>query len=375
MPSIRAVLVVLVVCCAALGGYAAVYGPPAWLAAWMPGGGEQGREEERPPTRVVLGEASEADVTITAEAVGDVIARDAVTLSARVTGRLIEILFTDGQRVEKGQILARIDPGEANADVKAAEARAEELRQSVERASELATKGAGPRAVADDRQQQLEAAESNVQSAREVLDDYNVRAPFAGRLGLRDISVGALVQPGTPIATLDTIDPIEVRFALPERYLGQIRPDAPVEVNTPAFPDEGFKGKVLAVGTRVDPALRTVDVEASIPNPDGRILPGMLMNVMVSLGLREDAVVVPSLAVRLQGATHFVFTIEQGKAKRLDVEIGQRDPERVEVVKGLKSGDKVVVEGPQDLNSGQSVQEAKEGEGEERPTEAATSAG
>ena len=336
------------------------YGVPPGLP--FAGGEQEAKDRERPPTPVVLAQAQSATITLTAESVGDVVARDAVTVSPKVTGRVTEVLFSDGERVETNQILVRLDPAEAMAAVEAAEARASELRQGLDRAEELAESGAGPQATADDRQQQVEGAESQVASARERLEDYNIRAPFAGRLGLRNISVGALVQPGAEIATLDTIDPIEVRFAVPERFLGQIKPDAPVAVATPAFPGEQFTGEVLAIGNRVDPALRTVNIEAEVPNPDGRLLPGMLMNVTVDLGTREDAVVVPPLAVRLQGANHFVFTIENNKAKRIDVEVGQRDPDKVEIVKGLEVGTAVVVQAPQDLNSGQAIQEAREGE-------------
>ncbi len=332
----------LLVAIGGLGASAYVAGWPAPVAAILPGApaeAKEGEEErEEPPKKVVLAEAGRADIALTLEAVGDTVARESVTVTARVSGRVQEIAFTDGQDVDEGDILVRLDPADAEDQVRVAEAAADEARQAFGRAAQLAEDGTGPRAVANDLQRQAEAAEAQVASARERLDDYNIRAPFAGRLGLRNISLGALIQPGGEVALLDAVDPIEIRFTVPERYLGQIRMGAPVEAASVAFPDERFRGEVTAIASRVDPALRTVTIEASVPNADEKLLPGMLMNVTVETGQREDAVVVPPLAVQIEGASHFVFADGDGKAERVEVRVGQRDADRVEIVEGLEAG-------------------------------------
>ncbi|RIX98452.1 efflux RND transporter periplasmic adaptor subunit [Aureimonas flava] len=364
----------------AAGGLAAtsyVYGWPAPLAAILPGAGERDEETEdaEPPTPVVLAEAGLADIALTLEAVGDTVARESVTVTARVSGRVETIAFTDGQDVAEGDILVRLDPADAQDQVRVAEAAAEEARQAFGRAARLAEDGTGPRAVANDLQRQAEAAEAEVASARERLDDYNIRAPFAGRLGLRNISLGALIQPGGEVAVLDAVDPIEIRFTVPERYLGEIRMGAPMEAASVAFPDERFRGEVTAIATRVDPALRTVLVEASVPNGEEKLLPGMLMNVTLETGQREDAVTVPPIAVQIEGANHFVFAETEGRAERVEVRVGQRDADRVEIVEGLEAGRRVVVEGFQDLASGQAIEPRDRSEGDPPPARDGPEAG
>ncbi|WP_061933693.1 efflux RND transporter periplasmic adaptor subunit [Aureimonas sp. AU22] len=360
-----------------LGAMAYLTGWPAPVAAMLPGSGEKTEEAsaEEPPTPVVLAEAGLADIALTLESVGDTVARESVTVTARVSGRVTEIAFTDGQDVAEGDILVRLDPADAQDQVRVAEAAAEEARQAFGRASQLAQDGTGPRAVANDLQRQAEAADAEVASARERLDDYNIRAPFAGRLGLRNISLGTLIQPGGEVALLDAVDPIEIRFTVPERYLGQIRMGAPIEAASVAFPDEPFRGEVTAIASRVDPALRTVTIEASVPNGDEKLLPGMLMNVTLQTGQREDAVTVPPLAVQIEGANHFVFAEEDGKAERIEVRVGQRDADRVEIVDGLEAGRRVVVEGFQDLTSGQAIEVKDEAEGDTPPARDGPEAG
>ncbi|WP_279482836.1 efflux RND transporter periplasmic adaptor subunit [Aureimonas sp. SK2] len=367
MRPIPTAFAVLLIAAGGLGASSYLYGWPTPLAAILPGaaaeaGADEAREE--PPTPVVLAEATLADIALTLEAVGDAVARESVTVTARVSGRVQEIAFTDGQDVNEGDILVRLDPADAEDQVRVAEAAADEARQAFGRAARLAEDGTGPRAVANDLQRQAEAAEAQVASARERLDDYNIRAPFAGRLGLRNISLGALIQPGGEVALLDAVDPIEIRFTVPERYLGQVRMGAPVEAASVAFPDERFRGEVTAIASRVDPALRTVTIEASVPNADEKLLPGMLMNVTLEVGQREDAVTVPPLAVQIEGADHFVFAEDDGKAERVAVRVGQRDPDRLEIVEGLEAGRRVVIEGFQDLTSGQAIEvkDAQEGE-------------
>ncbi|WP_416357380.1 efflux RND transporter periplasmic adaptor subunit [Aureimonas phyllosphaerae] len=369
MKPLSTAFAVLLVAAGGLAATAYGFGWPEPVAALLPGATAEAEAEEReePPTPVVLAKAGLADIALTLEAVGDTVARESVTVSARVSGRVQEIAFTDGQDVAEGDILVRLDPADAEDQVRVAEAAADEARQAFGRAAQLAQDGTGPRAVANDLQRQAEAAEAEVASARERLDDYNIRAPFAGRLGLRNISLGALIQPGAEVALLDAVDPIEIRFTVPERYLGQIRMGAPIEATSVAFSDERFRGEVTAIASRVDPALRTVMIEASVPNGDEKLLPGMLMNVTVETGQREDAVVVPPLAVQVEGANHFVFAANDGKAERVEVRVGQRDADQVELLEGLEAGRQVVVEGFQDLTSGQAIEPKDAGEGDTPP--------
>jgi membrane fusion protein (multidrug efflux system) len=239
--------------------------------------------------------------------------------------------------------------------VAALQAQAAETRQALERAEYLLGRGSGARAPVEDARRRLQGEEARIDAASRRLEDTIIRAPFDGRIGLRDLSVGALVEPGTEIATLDAVSPMAVRFTVPEQQLGEIRLDAEVEARTAAFEADRFTGRVRALGSRVDPALRTIEVEAQIANEGGRLRPGMLMTVTVATRTVPDAVVVPPLAVQVRGEQHFVYRVVEGKAQRAPVRIGGREPERVQIEEGLKAGDEIVVGGVQNVTEGQPV--------------------
>ncbi len=348
-------LIVLALGAAGAGGW-------GWREGWFAGlapsggpGGGQAARQERPPPAVVLARAETAEVVRTLEALGTARAAESVVLTAKVAGRIVAIGFEQGASVKKGAVLVRLESQEIEAEIAALEAEAAETRQALERAETLLTRGAGARAPVDDNRRRLQAAEARIAAGRRRLDDTVVRAPFDGRVGLRDLSVGALVAPGTEIATLDTIASMTVRFNIPEQRLGEIQPGARIEARTAAYADETFIGEVRAIGSRVDPALRTIEIEARLANRDGRLRPGMLLDVTVATRTVTDAVVVPPLAVQVRGDEHFVYRVADGKAQRAPIRIGQREPERVQIEEGLKAGDEVVVGGVQAVTEGQPV--------------------
>ncbi|WP_135468491.1 efflux RND transporter periplasmic adaptor subunit [Crenalkalicoccus roseus] len=329
-----------------------------WLRA-EEGAGEEARQ--RPPARVVLAEAEAARLVRTVDAIGTLVATDSVMLTARIPGRIAEILFEQGQRVEAGQVLIRLEPEEAWAELLAAEAEAAEIRQQLARAERLAGEGFGPRAEMEDLRHRLEAARARIALARLRYNETAILAPFAGRVGLHRVSPGALVQPGTELVALDAVDPIALRFAVPEQQAPRIGEGATVWARSPALPGGEVKARLSAIDTRVDPRLRTVMMEARLPNPEGRLRPGMLLNVRIAAEVVEDAVVVPPMAVLMTGPVHFVFRVPPGaeRAERVEVRIGERRPERVEVLAGLAPGDRVVVEGHQALSDGDPVVELR----------------
>lgn len=310
---------------------------------------------ERPPTPVVLAEARREEVLRRIEAVGTVAAVDSVTVATETGGRIVGIGFEQGQRVAQGDILARLDSREEESALVAARAEAAEVGQAVDRGEELLRTGNTPRATVEDARRREQAALARVRSAEVRLAYTLIRAPFDGRVGLRRASAGAVVQPGTPLTTLDAVDPIALRFAVPEAEMGRLRPGAPVEATGPAFPGRRFEGRVHALDGRVDPATRTLEVEARLPNPEGELRPGMLMNLRVTAERVAEAVTVPPRAVQLRGATHFVYRERDGKAERAEVRIGAREAERMEILEGIAPGDRVVVEGGDQLGDGQPI--------------------
>jgi membrane fusion protein (multidrug efflux system) len=348
----KGLLVVLVLVLAGGGGY--------WWFMLRPGG-EERKAQGRPPPAVVLAAAETATVTRTIEAIGSARADESVVLTAKAAGRITAIEFDQGAPVRKDDVLVRLEGSEIQAEIEALKAEAGEIRQTLERAEYLLSRGSGARAPVEDARRRLQGAQARIDAATRRLEDTIIRAPFDGRIGLRDISVGALVEPGREIAVLDTVSPMSVRFTVPEQQIGRIEPGARIEARTSAFPDERFEGEVQALGSRVDPALRTIEVDARLPNPDGRLRPGMLLTVTLATDVVRDAVVVPPLAVQVRGEQHFVYKVVDGKAQRAEVRLGQREPERVQIEEGLAAGDQIVVGGMQSVNDGQPVRVTEPG--------------
>jgi membrane fusion protein (multidrug efflux system) len=314
---------------------------------------------ERPPARIVTAHAETARLVREIRAIGSVVATSSVLLAAEITGRVVDLPFEEGSLVAQGQPLVLLDPGPIEADARAAEAQAAEIAQQVERSSQLAARGFSPRGDLEDARRQLDAARARAAAARARLEQTRIVAPFTGRVGLREVSIGALVQPGTPLVPLDAVDPINLRFAVPEQEAARIEPGAAVRASSASFPGRRFEGEVRVLATRVDPALRTVTIEARLPNPDGALKPGMLLDVAVAAEVVEEAVTVPARAVQLRGPNHFVFVVEGERARRVPVTIGQRMPERIEIRDGLDPGAQVVVEGVQGLEDGSRVARAE----------------
>jgi membrane fusion protein (multidrug efflux system) len=332
------------------------------LSSFVTGGeaakASQGEQPPEQPAIVSLATATSEDVPRRIQTIGDAVASESVTLTPRISGRVQSVLFEGGETVEAGSLIVQLDPAEVEAEHRLAQAQLEEISGAAERASRLAGTGAGPRSAAEDLMRREQAAQAAVDSAGERLKSFEIRAPFSGRLGLRTVSVGALVQPGDAIVLLDAVDPIDVRFAVPERFLADLRPGAEVIATSTAFPDQAFTGSIRLIEPRVDPVLRMVRVEAQLLNPDGRLVPGKLLSLDVTLGAVSNAVTVPAVAVRTEASVQFVFREANGRAERVLVETGQRLADRIVITKGLQPGDRVVFEGLVDLSDGALIGEA-----------------
>ncbi len=315
------------------------------------GGGGGGR-----PVEVTVATAPARGITLTRtiEGVGDVLAAEAVTVTAEAAGRVAAITFAEGANVAQGAVLVRLDAEQENAEVATRTAEAAELKGRLGRLQRLVGEGAIPRGDVADLGRNVEAANARIASARTVVADTVIRAPFSGTLGLRQVSVGAFVQPGAELVTLDRLDSVKLRFAVPESALGRVQVGSSVEVRSPAFPDDVLRGRITAFASRLDPALRTLTAEARLPNPGRRLRPGMLGNVTVSAETVQ-AVVIPAIALQVRGPTQFVYRIVSGCAVRAEVSIGQREPDGIEILRGLNAGDLVATEGFDNLSSGTPV--------------------
>jgi membrane fusion protein (multidrug efflux system) len=198
--------------------------------------------------------------------------------------------------------------------------------------------------------------------------DRTITAPFAGVLGLRQVSLGALVAPGTVITTLDDDSTIKLDFTLPEAALSAIAQGQAISATSDAWPGVAFDGHIADIDSRVDPETRAVRVRAELPNSDGRLRQGMLLRVRVQLPTRQ-ALVLPELAVQQEAEQSSVFRVgADGKVEQVPVKLGTRREGVVEVVSGLKAGDRVVVEGTVKLHPGSTVVEAAKAATPQSPT-------
>lgn len=313
-----------------------------------------GTSEDVTVVPVVTAVVSTQQVTDRIEAIGTTRANDSVEITARVSNVVTRITFDEGAIIKKGSVLVELESTEARANLAEAEADLVEIRTQYDRSQELIRNNVISQSVLDQQYSQVRAAEARVAAARAVLADHTLRAPFDGRVGLRRISIGSLVTPGTVITTLDQISEMKLDFSVPESYLATLAPGQVVNARSVAYPDELFTGVVDSIDTRVDPVTRTVTVRAKIANEEGRLRPGMFMVVVLQKNPR-DALVVPELALVPEGDRKFVFVVQDDIAMQRQVETGTRVPGAVEITGGLEPGEEIVIEGTQSLRHGSPV--------------------
>ncbi|MCH4565145.1 efflux RND transporter periplasmic adaptor subunit [Halomonas sp. EGI 63088] len=292
------------------------------------------------------------------EALGTLRADESVTLSATVTEIIAEVNFRDGEVVEAGQLLVRLEDGEEQAQLRVTQALRDERRNAVERLTQLQSRNMAPRADVEDAQAQLRQVQAEIQALEARLANYRLRAPFGGRVGFRNVSSGALVTPGTELVTLDKLDVMKLDFSVPEVYLALLEPGLRLTARSVAFPDETFEGEVASVGSRVDPVSRSIAVRAELANPELRLRPGMLMEVVLQRSPRE-AVVVPESVLLPSGDRQFVLVIDEDDGNRLErreVRVGERRTGQVEILEGLAPGMLVVAHGVQRVQEGDRVE-------------------
>lgn len=292
--------------------------------------------------------------TITEEvsAVGTLLANESVMIRPERDGRIAQIHFAEGQLVKKGTKLVSLDASETEAQLAAARAEATLNRNRLKRAEELKDKNFISAEALDVARENLNQSVARQEEVKSRLEKMTILAPFEGVAGLRQVSPGAYVKAGQDIARLEGIGTLKLDFRVPELYLGRIRSNQQVQVRVDAFLGETFHGAIYAVEPSVDEQTRTVLLRALVPNPDVRLKPGMFARVLLVLGTRENALIVPEQAIVPRGNDNYVFRIVEGKAALAKVELGARRMGEVEITKGLAAGDHIVVDGQLKLKPG-----------------------
>jgi membrane fusion protein (multidrug efflux system) len=295
------------------------------------------------------------EITRTIEAVGTAQANEAVTITAKATGIVERLNFQDSQIVKAGVILVELEAAESSANIGALRAARDAARMSYDRAKQLIESKVVAQARLDELSKVYEAAEARLRAEQAKFSDSVIRAPFSGKLGLRKVSLGALVRPGDPITTLDDTSVIKLEFEIPETVLGGVAVGNTVSARASSMPGRKFDGTVTTIDSRIDPATRAVRIRAQIPNGDDMLKPGMFMTVALSVGRVPDALMVPEESLLAQGGEQFVFVIRDGKATRTRVTVGQRLPGLAQITNGLHPDDQVAITGLQQLRDGSRV--------------------
>ena len=297
----------------------------------------------------------------TITAVGSLRSDESITVRPEVAGRISVIGFQEGQRVAKGATLVRLDPAINQAEVQQARANLKLAQSKYARAVDLATRNFISGQAKDEAENNLRVAEAAVALADARLAKTEIKAPFAGIIGLRVVSVGDYVKEGADVVNLESIDPLKVDFRGPEIYLAQLAVGQTLTVTLDALPGKAFEGKVYAVNPLIDAAGRSVVIRAVVRNADTTLRPGMFARVRLITRDEKQALVVPEQAIVPQGDEQYVFRVVDGKVARVKVDIGQRRDAKVEILKGLGPGDVVVTAGQLKLREGMPVTIANAG--------------
>ncbi|NMF96090.1 efflux RND transporter periplasmic adaptor subunit [Aromatoleum toluolicum] len=303
-------------------------------------------------TVTVLAEAMADDVT----AVGTLRSNESVVLRPEVAGRIAAIRFSEGGPVRRGDVLVDFDAAVQRAEVQQAKANLALAQANFGRTEDLFNRKFLSQSARDEAASRLEVARANMALAEARLDKMRIRAPFAGIVGIRNVSVGDYVKEGEELVNLEDIATLKVDFRLPETYLAQIRPGQKLELASDAVAGRQFAAVVSAIDPLVDEQGRAVVMRATLQNEGLRLRPGMFARVRLILEERANVAVVPEEAlVAAPGDVQFVYRVVDGKAQRVEVKTGARRGARVEIVKGVQAGDVVVTAGQLKLRDGAAV--------------------
>jgi membrane fusion protein (multidrug efflux system) len=325
----------------------------------------QGKQFVPPPEIVTSAPVQTDSWESILTSVGSLDAVQGVTVTAEVTGKVVHIAFESGSRVAAGDLLVQQDISAETAQLRSAEATAELARINFERSKKLLPDNVISQSDYDNTQAQLTQALAQVDNLRAVIAKKTIRAPFAGRLGIRTINLGQIINEGQAIVTLQALDPIFANFLIPQQQLAQIHAGLEVRVTSDAMPGQVVKGKITAINPEVDAATRNIRVQATLKNPEERLRPGMYATVAVVLPVKNDVLAIPATAVLYAPYSDSVFVIEEkkgqdgkpaGKTVRQQfVRLGEKRGDFIAVTSGLKADEIVVSTGAFKLRNGQAV--------------------
>jgi membrane fusion protein (multidrug efflux system) len=318
-----------------------------------------------PPTPVTAAPAEAGRWGNSISATGSIAAVQGVTVGAEMPGKIVKISFEAGAVVKAGDLLVQLDTTTETAQLRAAEATAALAQANLKRARELRESNTNSAAELDAADAQAKQAAAQADSIRTVIAKKTIRAPFAGRLGLRLVNLGQILREGDAISTLQTLDPVFVNFSLPQQRLSQLTAGHKVQITTDAAPGESFEGEITAISPEVDVATRNIRLQATVKNRGEKLRAGMFATVEVVLPTQTEVLAIPVTAVLYAPYGDTVFVIDEQKDEKSGktqkvlrqqfVRLGNARGDFVNVIEGLKPGETVVTSGVFKLRPGMPV--------------------
>jgi len=334
----------------------------AALAGWKQWRQAGGTAFARPPLPVTAMVLSPAQVPDSLQAIGSLRAVREVSLTPETAGRVIDIPFEAGTWVESGSLLVQLNDAVERADRESASARANLAEALLNRSRRLAENGAESSETVDQRQAERDQAVAAVAQLDARIALKQIRAPFDGKLGIRQIDSGQYLNPGDMITQLTDTSELYVDFHLPQHQINRLENASAIFLTTDAWPDREFKASVDTIAATVDRGTRNIAIRGSLPNPDQALLPGMFVNVRLALPAQENQIVVPTTAIQTTAAGDSVLVIRgetpntNGQVEFVRVTVARRLGDRAVISEGLKAGDVVITEGQLRLQPGAEVQ-------------------
>jgi membrane fusion protein (multidrug efflux system) len=296
------------------------------------------------------------------KAIGTLVAVNGIELKTETEGRVIKLAFESGTEVKKGALLLQLDASEEQAELEALQAQLKLARLDYQRDRKLIKQNSVAQSTLDKSRAQLEKAQADIARIKAVIAKKTLYAPFTGRIGLRQIDLGEYVQKSQSIASLQSMNPLYVNIALPEKHLPHLYVDQSAEVYLDALPDKVLQAKINAIDAEVSPNSRNILAQATLDNPQQQLVPGMFAKVRVLLKQQDDVVSVPETAVSYSLYGNSVFVVESAEGdeaaqqvKRRYVKLGRSENGRVAILDGVKAGEQVVSAGGLKLRDGANV--------------------
>lgn len=308
------------------------------------GPGKGGKGKGGAPLNVDGIIATTSDFSSNLDITGSIEANEAVTLRSEVSGLVTGIYFKEGSNVSKGTTLVKINDRDIQAQLREVVTRENLSASNENRAKQLLAKGAISQEEYDTSLAELQALKSQVQLIRAQLAKTTIIAPFSGKVGLRNISVGEYITPSTTIANLLSTNPIKISFSIPEKYVSQLKPNSNISFTIDGS-NKTFSGKVFAIEPGINQTTRTLQIKALAQNASGELLPGSFAKVKLSLSTIKDAILIPTEAVIPVLKGKVVYIAKNGKAQQVPVETGTRTADKILVLSGLNVGDTILTTG------------------------------